>query len=430
VRVPYIPESIRKDLKEELRNEMNAQAVREGWAGASNGVPAWVRGVRVEGDLRTRYQADNFDPKNAEAVSITETNRTRTVALANTTTDRQRLRVRARLGVTATVDDNWGGGIRLTTGNGTDPLSSNQTQGNYGNRYTASFDRAFLRYRSGEDINVVAGRFGNPWFSTDLLWANDLGFDGVAVQWTPRLSNQVRGFVTAGVVPVQELEASSRDKWLFGLQAGADFQGSGLMSGRIGLAYYHYNNIVGLANAPNSNLNDGSAPGFAQKGNSYFNISTDPTKPLLALASDFRIVNLTGLLDVLTVGDKHLIFTGDVAKNIGFKRAEVSARLGSDVEAKTLGYQMRVAFGDRDINSRHQWQAFFGYKHVQRDAVLDAFTDSDLRLGGTDAKGFTLGGSYGLGKNSAFTLRWLSADSISGPPLSVDVLHVDLSMRF
>ena len=66
----------------------------------------------------------------------------------------------------------------------------------------------------------------------------------------------------------------------------------------------------------------------------------------------------------------------------------------------------------------------------QRDAVLDAFTDSDLRGGGTDTKGTVLGGTVGLGRNTSFTLRWLGADTISGVPYSVDTLHLDLQVRF
>jgi hypothetical protein len=62
--------------------------------------------------------------------------------------------------------------------------------------------------------------------------------------------------------------------------------------------------------------------------------------------------------------------------------------------------------------------------------VLDAFTDSDLRLGGTDVKGYILGGSYGLARHTNLTVRILSGDALSGPPLSIDSLQVDLSTRF
>lgn len=429
VRVPYVPEFVRKEIKDELRTELAAQAAREGWAGPG-AVPAWVRGLRWEGDLRSRLQADNFDAANAPAISITDTNRTRALTLANTTVDRQRLRVRARLGMTASADDNWGGNVRLTTGSSTDPLSSNQTLGNYGNRFTTSLDRAFIRYRQGSSFNVVAGRFGNPWFGTDLVWANDLGFDGVAAQWTPAVGNWGRAFVTAAAMPVQEVELGSADKWLYGIQGGMEWPGRGLVSGRVGLAYYHYAKLLGKANAAGSSLNDFSAPAFAQKGNTYFNISSDPARPLLALASDYRLVNLTGSIDMLLIGYKHLVLTADVVRNVGFKQAAVSTRVGAAVAPETAGYLLRASLGDSDVDALHKWQVFFSYKRVERDAVLDAFTDSDLRGGGTDVKGYSLGASYGLGKNTAATLRWLSGDAISGAPLSQDTLHLDLLLRF
>lgn len=429
VRVPYIPEFVRQQLKEELRGELAVQAARDGWAGP-NSVPAWVRGLRFEGDLRSRYQYDNFDEANAPAVSINETNRTRVLTLANTTVDRQRLRVRARLGATITVDDHWGGGIRLTTGSSTDPLSSNQTLGSYGNRYTTTFDRAFIRWRSGQSANAVVGRFGNPWVGTDLVWANDLSFDGVALQWTPDLGRWGRGFVTAAAMPVQEVELAAGDKWLYGLQAGVQWPGNGAVSGRVALSYYHYANIKGQANAPSSSLLDYTAPAFAQKGNTYFNISSDPARPLLGLAADYRLVGLTGSLDLRTFGGKRLVLTADVVKNIGYDEAEVSARLGVPVAPETMGYLLRASLGDADVDAAGKWQVFLAYKRAERDAVLDAFTDSDLRGGGTDVKGFTLGGSYGLGKNSTLTLRWLGADAISGQPLALDTLHLDLLVRF
>ena len=133
---------------------------------------------------------------------------------------------------------------------------------------------------------------------------------------------------------------------------------------------------------------------------------------------------------VETVGGRQLVLTGDWAKNLGFDRTAVAERVGTDVEPKTSAYALRVAYGHADVHARGEWQGFFSYKHVERDAVLDAFTDSDLRLGGTDVKGYVLGASLGLGKNTVGTLRWLSGQSISGAPLSIDTLQADLSMRF
>ena len=62
--------------------------------------------------------------------------------------------------------------------------------------------------------------------------------------------------------------------------------------------------------------------------------------------------------------------------------------------------------------------------------MLDAFTDSDFHLGGTNSKGWLLGGSYGLTENAWLTARYMSADEIDGPPLGIDVFQLDLNAKF
>ena len=429
VRVPYIPEFVRKELKDEIRLELAAQAFREGWTGPGSG-PAWVRKLEWDGDLRFRAQLDRFASGNAPQISITETNRSRALALANTAEDRERFRFRARLGLTAKIDGNWSGGVRLTTGSATDPLSSNQTLGTYNNRYTVLIDRAYIRYRLG-DYSAVAGRMANPWFGTDLMWANDLSFDGLALQWTPRITSDIRGFATLAALPIQEVELASADKWLFGGQIGATLAPSPrTMGAKLGLAYFHYANLRGKPSAAGSTANEFTAPAFAQKGNTYFNISSDSTRPLLGLAADYQLLNLTGQVDVPSVAGKRVIVTGDFVRNFGFDRAAVSQRVGADVTPQVNAYHLRVAFGDADVKAMHDWQVFAAYKRVERDALLDAFTDSDFRLGGTDARGYIFSGSYGLGKNVSAAFRYFSGDSISGAPLSIDVFQFDLNVKF
>ncbi|MDL2338321.1 MAG: putative porin, partial [Pseudomonadota bacterium] len=269
------------------------------------------------------------------------------------------------------------------------------------------------------------------WFGTDLLWANDLSFDGVAAQWTPRITSEIRGFATVAAMPVQEIELAQADKWLFGAQVGATLASSPrTIGGKVGLGYYRYTNMVGRVSPAGSTAYEYTAPQFAQKGNSYFNISSDAARPLLALASEYRLLNLTGQLDFPSFAGKRVMLTGDYVRNVGFDRAQVSERVGVDVDPQISAYHVRVAFGNAEVKALHDWQVFMAYKRIERDAVLDAFTDSDFRLGGTDAKGYILGASYGLGKNTAAGLRFFSGDSISGPPLSIDVVQFDLNIRF
>ena len=59
VRVPYIPEPVKKEIREQLRQEIVAQAKDERW-GDVNAVPDWVGRMKWEGDLRVRYQKDFY----------------------------------------------------------------------------------------------------------------------------------------------------------------------------------------------------------------------------------------------------------------------------------------------------------------------------------------------------------------------------------
>ena len=89
-----------------------------------------------------------------------------------------------------------------------------------------------------------------------------------------------------------------------------------------------------------------------------------------------------------------------------------------------------MTVGYPQINDRWEWNLSAAYKYIESDAVLDAFTDSDFHLGGTNAKGYILGGNLGVAHNIWLTGRWLSASEISGPPYTVNVVQVDLNARF
>jgi hypothetical protein len=82
------------------------------------------------------------------------------------------------------------------------------------------------------------------------------------------------------------------------------------------------------------------------------------------------------------------------------------------------------------VVERWDWNLFVAYKYLESDSVLDALTDPNFHLGGTNAKGFILGGDLGLARNLYLAARWFSATQVSGVPYSNDVLQVDLNARF
>ena len=440
VRVVYVPEHVKREIREQVRQEVVAQAKLERW-GDVNAVPEWLDRLKWEGDIRLRYQGDRFADSNAPEAVFQAFGQN----IGNTLEDRQRERVRLRLGLNANISGGVDAGIRITTGNTADPVSTNQTLGNTGNKYSLVLDRAFLKLRPLDDLTLWGGRIPNPFFSTDLVWDDDINFEGAALSYAPGSQDpqrEFKPFVTAGVFPLQEIEqksgVASRDKWLAAAQAGLEWTPSSRARFKLGAGYYHYTNVSGVPNpAPTTTGQyDLSAPQFRQKGNSLFVIDGDANNngiqndPVYGLAADYRIANLTLVADFAEFFPVHVIGSFDWARNVGFDQAEIRARTGQNIEPETDGYQAKLTIGYPKIRERHEWQAFVGYRHLERDAVLDAFTDSDFHLGGTNAKGFMVGGQYGIYKNTWVSARWMSSDEISGLPLSIDVFQLDLNAKF
>ena len=48
----------------------------------------------------------------------------------------------------------------------------------------------------------------------------------------------------------------------------------------------------------------------------------------------------------------------------------------------------------------------------------------------TNAKGYFIGGNYGIDKNIYASARWLSASEVYGQPFEVDVMQLELNTRF
>jgi polyhydroxyalkanoate synthesis regulator phasin len=440
VRVPYIPEVVKREIREQIRQEVVAQAKTERW-GDVNAVPEWVDRLKWEGDLRLRQQSDLFASGNASAANLQGIG----VNVNNTSEDRDRTRIRARLGLTAAITPQVSGGLRITTGNTRDPVSTNQTLGTTGNKYELVLDRAFLRYEPWDWLVLSGGRLPNPFLSTDLVWDDDLNFEGVAARiapWDRVPERSVKPYAVLGIFPLQEVETSptnlAKDKWLYGAQLGLNWDHSLNSRWRFGLGYYRYRNVTGVYDTVNDSPNyfnayAATAPQFRQKGNSVYNInnSGETSQPLWALAGRYHLLNLTARADLAHFDPYHLILDADVVKNIGYDKAATAARMGQPgYKARTLGWHGRVAYGWPSMNAADNWQVYFGYRHLERDAVLDAFTDSDFRLGGTDAKGYYLGASYALDRNVWLAAKWMSADAIDGLPYSVDVLQLDFNARF
>ncbi len=418
-----IPAAVSAEVKKQVPPAARSEIERDA---KKRAVPEWAKRFTLSGDLRLRAQADLYGDGNATLFRPDKPDQ-----VLNTSDDRYRLRLRARLGVKAKVSETIGANLRLATGNLTEPVSTNQTLGEYWNKKSFVLEQGYLRWTPSNEWIATAGRIPNPFFATDLVWDADLNFDGVAVTFARHVAGRFGAFATAGVFPLQEEEFSAKDKWLFAGQAGTQWRPTDNVSVRAGASYYHFRNVVGEVNDPGiPGQQDFTAPLFQQKGNTLFDI--DPSTAVkTALASEFREVDLTLNVDLGWFDPVHFVFVGDYVRNIGFDRGDVEARTGvTGVPEEIDGWLLGVAVGHPTVREGGDWKGYFFYKRLEADAVIDAFTDSDFHLGGTNAKGFTLGGEYGLMRNVWLAGRWHSADEISGGQLSIDVFQLDLNARY
>jgi len=404
---------------------------------------SWAQRITLSGDVRLRYQADRFVESNDILFRPDDFE-----TVINTTEDRDRFRYRARLGLKAKLLDyreaNVGkveAGFRMTTGNEDDPVSTNDTMGDYFTRDSFVLDRAYLKYKFSPinpvwdrmpQFSLVGGRFANPWFSSDLVWDSDLNFEGVAAKYETDTEQMqpFNIFLTAGIFPLQEEEFSSRDKWLWGGQVGFEYRPRYDMMVTLAAAYYDYQNIEGVRNTDTTGLYDFTAPMYQQKGNTLMDI--DPSDSILAaLATGYDILDVYLNANIGIFFPIQIILEAQYVKNFGFDRERVATvNEDSDPVEDTEAYMVGATIGYPKIVNFAEWNVGLKYKYLGADAVLDAFTDSDFHLGGTNAKGWILKGEYGLYRNVWLTARWLSSDEIKSYRIGVDTMQLDINARF
>jgi hypothetical protein len=475
VRVPYIPEfikdqirdDVRIGLREEVVRDVIGQAEHERW-GVPGALPSWVEKIKFSGDFRLRYQGDFFPQRNEspalaysyldfQRVNETESQGTDPSYFINRTEDRSRLRARFRLAMAAKVTQGIEVNARLATGKFDDPVSTNQTLGNSSKPFTLVLDRAYIRTKTEvEDFTFLGGRMPNPWLSTDLVWDSDLNFDGVALKYRPLASDDLyedeRIFdtsLTFGAFPLEEVELSSDDKWLYGFQAGFNWQFWSQNRLDIGIAYYDYVNITGKRNELGSDLLDYTAPDLIGSSNTAFNIANDVdgNRDLLGLAADYDIIDILVKFKYARFAPYNLVLTADYVRNVGYDENDVLNLTGGEAgvisnsasltdsdaragAARIDGYMLKVDFGWPRVRLRDTWNLSLAYRHLQRDAVVDIYTDSDFRGGGTDVEGWQLTGNYAVDDNAWLTLKLISANEIDGPPFSQETVQLDLNASF
>jgi hypothetical protein len=387
--VTYVPEIVKKQLRDELRKEVMEQAQKEGWA-SPGAYPEWAQRIHFYGDMRLRYERvlyptgnapqTNFNAINTGSPYDVSQNNEFFPPVLDTTEDRTLFRVRARVGMEAQLDYGITANIRLATGDTAAPVSTNATFGSNGgdfSKYAIWLDRASIKYDSPDDsLRLLIGRFDNPfWSPTDLVWYSELGFDGIAGQVRHEILPGITPFAAAGAFPIfnTSLNTSytvdvnpnavpaeintlgagtnvpSDDKYLFGGQFGVNASIGPDYNIRVAAAYYDFTHVQGEVSDPcaiSSTADvcstDLSRPSYAQFGNSYFELrnlnptiaaqSGSPTGlyEYFGLASAFRPLVGSAQIDFANFRPIHIILDGEYVRNTAFNINQIlSAGVGT-----------------------------------------------------------------------------------------------------
>lgn len=492
VRVTYIPETVKAQIREQIKTEIMGKARDENWA-APRTFPDWASKMRITGDVRVRGEGIYFPSGNDNTGAFPNFNAINTGSpfdvsgttfspQLNVDQDRNRLRLRARLGFEADLGEGFTAGMRIATGNDNSPVTGNQTLGaagsgqggNFG-KYAIWLDRGYLKYEIGgqarRNIAVTAGRFDNPFFKTsEIMWDDDVGFDGVALHARREMLTGFMPFITGGAFPIFNTDLNfgtnnpakfkSNDKWLYAAQIGADWKVTKKINFKIGASYFDFKNVEGKLSKPfvpltasDSGDTDASRPAFAQKGNTYRALrniiptidndyGTSKQFQYFGLATQFRDVALNAQLDFNHFEPIQISLLGEYVRNLAFHQSDIDAvavnNRGADNALGGVGkfdggdtaWYAGVRVGNAALEKRWDWNVGLSYRHVESDAVIDGFADSDFGLGGTNMEGYTVAGAVALSKKVSLGLRWMSANEIAGPPLKSDVILIDLNGKF
>jgi Putative porin len=324
-------------------------------------LPAAVQGsqhppaaLNVAGDTRLRFESNTGQRRSP--------NPYRSVL-------RGRLRANYRISSRLTI------GSQLATGDPDDPNSTDVTLSNFYDDLQVSLDQAYVHADFGA-LQVDAGKFGNPFSRTDLVWDGDVSPQGLAAIYEKSLGAD-RGATLRLVAlysPVDE-QATGPDSNLYGVQA------------KLGRAFsdrrWEFDFSAGYYDYDLGSLTGGDA-------GDYRNNLLDAAGR--RYQSDFDLLDVIAGATWLGLGEAWpLGLRVDLIRNLG---AATSADNGVGVDV-TLG---------RASTTGH-WRFGVGYARVETDAVLAAFSHDNTGLG-TNYRQHTLSIDYSLGSHSALNATW------------------------
>lgn len=385
---------VKGDITEEQYQALLSQIEEDEKAKAKTGAaktwPEWLDRFSLFGDLRVR--GEGF--------------------FQNDVTARDRFRIRARLGVTAKASDELEGTLRIVTGDPGDPISTNQTMSELFAKKPFSLDWAYLNVKPFSTfgwerpyLTIVAGKmplngimilagnkekkiadrkFDPAWrpaaiMGSELVFDDDLAPEGfsqhvAAVEATSGLVRKLG--ITTNQWSVKEL-SSGADAWVFSGQGVADLAVTSGIKLTFGLADYYVSGANRIATEANTSssifitndvvLKDGTKAGGTQ-------VKPKAENPIARFTGGFNMINPS-----LQLGIDTGMPSWPVAVMADYV---VNTEANGDDDS---GWAFGAGIGQTKEAGDFAFSA--AYEYLETNAVVSAWSGSDMGKGGTNVKG-------------------------------------------
>lgn len=307
----------------------------------------WWERITFGGDFRFRYEGFFQDERPA----------------------RNRERFRLRLTVRTDVTPEIALGVRLASGNPSDLVSTNQSFGELFARKPINIDQAFVTYTPAafQALTLGGGKFGYPVRRTQMIWDDDLNWEGTYEQLAGRVGSTALR-VVAVQSPINEVSATE-DAFLIGVygEAGWTFGRHSLTVSVADYNFLHEDQIavavdrLALTNA-NTNL-----------------LTRDAAGLVTGFASEFNLIDTIATGTVVTRWPNYPVtLLADFVRNVDAATdqdtgAWVTAGVGRAATPKTAAFT-------------------YTYGRIEQDAVMRTFNFSDIP--GTNVSMNMLAASY------------------------------------
>lgn len=409
------------DLREESDKGFN-QAYQ-----VKTGMPDWVTSLKINGDFRARYE--NISPNSGGVAAPGSTTFDKYLA------DRNRFRYRMRLGITASIQDNFEVGMRLTSsepvkvGNGGDPISGNTTFGNNASKKAIFVDLAYGKWTPINDgdwtATFTAGKMENPFTTSDMVFDGDYTPEGFAEQFGYNINSKNALKLNLGQFAILESSTKASDPFLYGAQLRWDSVWTPKWGSSMGVAGYALANADRLLSSavPDQNAGNERDPS-GRLANAY--------NPIVADAS------------VTYTLDSFPMYKGAFPVKLGGEYMNNPAANNANE-----GYWVGVFLGKS--GKKGAWDLSYRWKELQGNAWYEEFVDSDYGAyytstsatmprsaaggyaAGTNVRGHIIKASYSPYNSLTLGVAYLLTEVIDQPTAKSEQtgrLQIDASLKF